>query len=101
MEKVLLVHSDDNQFINQLAEKVAEIILPAIQQPVQPPKPEKVYLTRKETAKALDVSPPTVDRFVADKLLTKYGTGKSARFRSDEVEAFYENQNKYKYHTNQ
>ena len=98
MEKVLLLRADDEQFIDLIASKVAEKLIPQIQQPPSLIKQEKVYLTRIDTARFLKVSPPTVDRYVDDHQLTKLGHGKGARFRMEDVENLYERQNDYKYH---
>jgi excisionase family DNA binding protein len=95
MEKVFLLQSDDNQFIDKLAERVAEKLKSALTKPEITPKQEKIYLTRKQTAKKLGISPPTVDQLVADNVLTKLGTGKRGRFRLEDIENLYENFDKY------
>ena len=98
METVMILRPDDAKFIELIAEKVAEKLRPSLQRPELSLKQEKKYLTRKKTAEKLDISPPTVDRYVVDGLLTKLGKGKGARFRLEDVENLFENQNKYRYH---
>jgi excisionase family DNA binding protein len=97
MEKVLLLNPDDSQFIERIAEKVAEKLKLAIQPSNIPLKQDKIYLTRKNAAKKLEVSPPTLDQFVLDGILPKLGSGKRTRFRQEDVENLFENLDKY-YH---
>lgn len=95
MEKVLLLQPDDSQFIDRLAEKVAEKLRPSLQPITTPPKQDKVYLTRKDAALKLGVSAPTIDQFVIDGILPKLGSGKRARFRFEDVDNLFENLEKY------
>jgi len=95
MEKVLLVQSDDKQFIDTLAERLAEKLKPALSQTIPIPNHDKIYLTRKKTAEKLGVSTPTVDQFVNDGILPKLGSGKRARYRLEDVENLYENLDMY------
>ena len=97
MEKVLLLQSDDSQFIDRIAERVVEKLKPSLQPVTTQPKQEKIYLTRKGTAEKLGVSTPTVDQFVIDGILPKLGSGKRTRFRLEDVENLFENLGKY-YH---
>ena len=92
---VILLQPDDAKFIEKLAEKVAEKLRPSLIRVDGSPKSEKIYLTRKNTAEKLGVSAPTVDQFVSDGILPKLGSGKRARFRSEDVDNLYENIGKY------
>jgi excisionase family DNA binding protein len=94
MEKVILLQPDDTQFIERIAEKVAEKLRPSFQSIQTPLKQEKVYLTRKDAAIKLGVSTPTIDQFVIDGILPKLGSGKRARFRFEDVENLFENLDK-------
>lgn len=97
MQKVLLLQEDDIQFIEKLADKVAEKLKPSLQTTPSSSVKEKVYLTRKDAAKKLGISPPSVDKFVLDGVLPKLGLGKRGRFRLEDVENLFENLNKYYY----
>ena len=45
------------------------------------------YLTRKEAAKAANVSPSTISNWARQGLLEKYGTGRNVRYKLGEIKA--------------
>ncbi len=49
------------------------------------PKDETVLLTRKEVAKMLEISLPTLHNWVKSGVLTAYRIGNKVRFKQDEV----------------
>jgi len=50
-------------------------------------KKDEEYLTRKDTAKTLGVSLPTVDAYTKDGILKGYRVGSRVRYKKHEVEA--------------
>jgi len=82
-----------------LAEKVAEIVLEKIKGLISIPEKKPQYITRKQVAQLLECSLPTVDAYVAESLLKKYGNGKRSRFVLEEVEAAKSTIYKIKYKT--
>ena len=73
---------------DQLAEKVAAIVIDRMKLLYPIPEKKPHYLTRKETAIHLELSPPTVDTYTSQGLLVKYGKGKGARYILEEVDLF-------------
>ena len=69
--------------VNETTEK----ILNRIKESHPPKNQEAKEITRKETAIYLEVTPPTVDQYTREGLLTKYGTGKRGKYLENEVEA--------------
>lgn len=82
-----------------LAEKVAAIVIEKIRGIIPIPEKKPKYITRKQVAQILECSPPTVDSYVAESLLKKYGEGKRSRYILEEVEAAKSTIYKIKYKT--
>lgn len=55
--------------------------------PTSPPKDEVIYLSRRQTADKLKVTPVTLSNWVNDGKIAAYKVGGRVLFRLDEVEA--------------
>lgn len=82
-----------DEFINRIAEILSDKVSQAI------PKEEKPtnYLSRKETAKLLKISLPTLDKYLKEGYLKSYRIGNKIRLKEDEVETAMEEVMSMKY----
>jgi hypothetical protein len=84
--------------IDQLAKLVSEILLTDLKNNSTSTVIKRTeYLTRKEAYLRLGITGPTFDKLILRAKIDKLGTGKSARFRKEDVEHIFENLNKLLY----
>lgn len=90
MGQIILSEILLKDLVEQVASASSEKILEKIEESLRIKLEEKQKfkeLNRKETALLLEITPPTVDRYTKEKLLTKYGIGKRGKYLLHEVEA--------------
>lgn len=80
--------------VNELAAALIEQLLPHLKEfkPPAPPTAEK-YLTRKETARQLNVSLPTLNQYTKRNLITGYRFGVRVMYKTTDIEASLKNMN--------
>ena len=73
--------------IDQLATAIAEKLQPYfLPQTIEQPK-EEGYRTRKETAKMLNISLPTLNEYTKKRILTGYRVGVRVLYKQSEIES--------------
>lgn len=73
--------------IDQLASAIAEKLQPYfLTQTTEQPK-EEGYRTRKETAKMLNISLPTLNEYTKKRILTGYRVGVRVLYKQSEIES--------------
>ena len=80
--------------VKELAAALIEQLLPHLNEfkPQAPPPAEK-YSTRKETAKQLKVSLPTLNEYTKRNLITGYRFGVRVMYKQSDIEASLKNMN--------
>lgn len=75
-----------NFSVDELKTIIEETVEKHIQSLIPKPKPELLYLTRKETANKLGVSLVTLHKWTKDGVLKGHHINTRVRYRNDEVE---------------
>ena len=80
--------------VNELAAALIEQLLPHLNEFKPPaPPPAAKYLTRKETARQLNVSLPTLNEYTKRNLITGYRFGVRVMYKQSDIEASLKNMN--------
>lgn len=87
MKKQIVFEFPLEEIIEKVAKESTERILKKLEESliIDAPRPQEI--TRKQTAIYLGISPPTVDKYTYEGLLTKHGSGKRARYLLHELDA--------------
>jgi excisionase family DNA binding protein len=86
MEQIILSGLTVEQLGQMIGDKVKEVFDLKEQTKKQSPSPKEAkYITRKETAKLLHISLPTLNEWTKDGTLTSYRIGTRVLYKPDEV----------------